>query len=92
MSHAIELKEKDDLIEILESHVVEMIQRHEDLLSSNVHPVSSVLVYSHTSLESGAWKGYVDRYVLENEQMKEEIRKLKRKGSSDERSSADLAL
>ena len=67
MSHALELKEKDDLIEILESRVVELMERQEDLLSSSVHPVSSVPVYSHTSPESCAWKGYVDRYVLENE-------------------------
>ena len=80
------------MIEILESCVVEMMEKQEDLLSSSVHPVLSAPVHSHTSPGSGSWKGYVDRYVLENEQLKEEIRKLKRKRSSEEGSSTDLIL
>ena len=90
MFHAVYLKENDDLMEILESRVVEMMEKQEDLFSSSVHPVLSAPVHSHTSPESGAWKGYVDRYLLENEQLKEEIRKLKRKRSSEEGPSADL--
>ena len=38
MSYSIKLKEKDDLIDILEIHAVEMMEKKEDLFSSRVQP------------------------------------------------------
>ena len=61
MSYRADLKEKDDMIEILESRVVEVMERQEDLFSSIAQ---SGLSYSLS--DSSDWKGVADRYAKEN--------------------------
>ena len=85
MSYQIELKEKDDLIKILESRLVEMMERKEDLVSSKA---KSGL--SHSLLDSGDWKEVADRYVEENKQLKAQITRLAGKRQCMERSSSAL--
>ena len=65
------LKEKDDLIEILESRVVEMMKRKGDLLSAK--PQSDA---SCSLPDSGDWKEVATRYTEENHRLKAQISKL----------------
>ncbi|XP_050908683.1 uncharacterized protein LOC127122385 [Lathyrus oleraceus] len=62
-----QLKEKDDLIEILEPQVVKKHEEQECLLLSKVQPF---LEYSSIPPTSGAWKGIVDKLMIENAQLK----------------------
>ena len=55
------MKEKDDLIEILESHVVEMMEKQENLFSPRAQSG-----LSHSLPDSGDWKVVADKYVEEN--------------------------
>ena len=68
MSYREDLKEKDDLIEILESRAVEMMERKEDLFSSITHSGCS-----HSLLDSSDWKGVANRYAKENKRLKAQI-------------------
>ena len=61
MSYAIELKDKDDLIEIIENRVVEMMEKQEDLFSSRAQPGPSCSLSN-----SGGWKEVTVRYVEHN--------------------------
>ena len=65
------MKEKDDLIKIIESRVMKMMERQEDLFSSRAQ---SRLSYSLPN--SGDWKGVTDRYAKENKQLKAHIARL----------------
>ena len=58
-----QLKEKDDLIELLEQHAVKRSRGQEDLFSSN----SSSSTHLHTSC---VWKGIVDQLAIEKDGMK----------------------
>ena len=71
MSYQAYLKEKDDLIEILKRHVVETMERKDDLFSSKPH---SNLICS--LLDSDDWKEVANRYVEENKQFKAQIARL----------------
>ncbi|XP_050916653.1 uncharacterized protein LOC127131791 [Lathyrus oleraceus] len=67
-----QLKEKDDLIEILEHQVVKKQEEQEGLLISRVQPFHE---YSNIPPTSGAWKGIVDKLMIENAQLKRQKRK-----------------
>jgi hypothetical protein len=67
-----QLKEKDDLIEILEQQAVKKQEEQEDLLLSKVHPFHE---YSNIPLTSGAWKGIIDKLMVENAKLKRQKRK-----------------
>lgn len=57
------LKEKDDLIELLEQRAMKRSRNQENLFSSNIS--------SSTHLPtSGVWKGIVDQLVMEKDVMK----------------------
>ena len=71
MSYSTKLKEKEDLIEILESHVMEMMEKEEDLFSSRAQPGPSC-----SSSDSGGWKEVANRYAEENKQLKAQIARL----------------
>ena len=64
-SYRADLKEKYDLIEILESRAVEMMEKQEDLFSFRAYPRPSFSLF-----ESGGWKEVTDRYAEENNQLK----------------------
>ncbi|CAK8577806.1 unnamed protein product [Lathyrus sativus] len=70
-----QLKEKDDLTEILERHAVERQKEQENLFFSSVQSVPSVHEYSDILSTSGAWKKIVDKPVLESAQLKRQKRK-----------------
>lgn len=67
-----QLKEKDDLIEILEQQAVNKNEQQKVLLLSKVHPFHE---YSSIPPTSGAWKGIVDKLMIENAQLKRQKRK-----------------
>ncbi|XP_050898392.1 uncharacterized protein LOC127105264 [Lathyrus oleraceus] len=67
-----QLKEKDDLIEILEQQAVKKQEEQEGLLLSKVQPFHE---YSSIPPTSGAWKGIVDKLMIENAQLKRQKRK-----------------
>ena len=70
-SYKADLKEKDDLIEILESRAVESMERQGDLFSPK--PQSDV---SCSLPDSGDWKEVATRYAEENQRLKAQITKL----------------
>ena len=86
MSYQADLKEKDDLIDILESCVVEMMNKQEDLFSS-----STQSGLSHSLPNSDDWKMVADKYAEENKQLKAHIARLEGKCQCVERSSFALA-
>ena len=86
MSYQIKLKEKNDLIEILESYAVEMMEKQEDLFSSRVQPSPG-----HPFFDSGGWKEVTDKYAEENKQLRDHIARLKGKCQCVETSSSALA-
>ena len=86
MSYQTELKEKDDLIEIIESRFMEMMERQEDLFSSRARYGPSCSL-----LDSGDWKEVTDRYAEENKQLKAQIARLRGKCRCVEISSSTLA-
>ena len=86
VSYSTKLKEKDDLIEILESHVMEMMEKEEDLFSSRAQPGPS-----HSFSNSGNWKEVADKYAEEKKQLKDQIIRLVGKCQCVERSSSALA-
>ena len=65
------MKEKDDLIEILESRDIETMERQGDLFSSK--PQSGASFSLH---ESGDWKEVATRYAEENQRLKAQIARL----------------
>ncbi|XP_050902226.1 uncharacterized protein LOC127112144 [Lathyrus oleraceus] len=67
-----QLKEKDDLIEILEQQVVKKQEEQEGLLLAKVQ---SFHEYSKIPPTLGAWKGIVDKLMIENAQLKRQKRK-----------------
>ncbi|XP_050889168.1 uncharacterized protein LOC127094371 [Lathyrus oleraceus] len=67
-----QLKEKDDLIEILEQQAVKKHEEQEGLLLSKVRPFHE---YSSIPPTSGAWKGIIDKVTIENAQLKRQKRK-----------------
>ena len=71
ISYRENLKEKDDLIEILESRAVEAIERQGDLFSpkSQSDAICSLP-------DSGDWKEVSTRYAKENQRLKAQIYKL----------------
>ena len=71
ISYQEDLKKKGDLIEILESRVVEMMERKEDLFSSRAQSRPSCSLPN-----SGDWKEVTDRYVEENKRLKAHITRL----------------
>ena len=74
ISYRADLKEKDDLIEILESRAVETMERQGDLFSPK--PQSDA---DHSLPDSGDWKEVATRYVEENQILKAQISRLTRK-------------
>ena len=71
ISYRADLKEKYDLIEILKSPAVEMMERQGDLFSPK--PQS----YASFSLpDSGDWKEVATRYAEENLRLKAQISRL----------------
>ena len=68
ISYRADLKEKDDLIEILKSRAVETIERQGDLFSPK--PQSDV---DHSLPDSGDWKKVATRYAEENQILKAQI-------------------
>ncbi|XP_050878241.1 uncharacterized protein LOC127082062 [Lathyrus oleraceus] len=67
-----QLKEKDDLIHILEQQAVKKQEEQEGLLISKVQPFHE---YSNIPPTSGAWKGIIDKLMVENAQLKRQKRK-----------------
>ena len=65
------MKEKDDLIEILESRAVEAMERKEDLFSSKPQ---SDLSYSLPDFDD--WEEVANRYAEENHRLKSQIARL----------------
>ena len=74
ISYRANLKEKDDLIEILESRAVETMERQGDLFSPKPQSDSSCSLP-----DSGDWKGVATRYSEENQRLKAHIARLTRK-------------
>ena len=68
------MKEKDYLIEIMESHFIETMERQEDLFSSRAQSGPSCSLP-----DSSDWKEVANRYVEENKQLKARIVRLIRK-------------
>ena len=68
ISYREDLKERDDLIEILESRVVEIMERQGDLFSSK--PKSDASCSLHD------WKEVATRYAEENQRLKAQIARL----------------
>ena len=56
-----------------------MMENQGDLFSSSIHPGPSVQDYSHMFPTFGGWKGVVDRFVEENQQLKDHIKRIKEK-------------
>ena len=71
ISYRADLKEKDDLIEILESRAVETMEKQGDLFSPK--PRSDA---SYSLPDSGDWKEVSTRYVEENHRLKAQISRL----------------
>ena len=71
VSYRADLKEKDDLIEILESRAVETMERQGDLFSPKPQSVSSCSLP-----DSGDWKEVTTRYTEENQRFKAQISRL----------------
>ena len=65
------MKEKDDLIEILESRAIETMEKKRYLFSYR-----ALLGIIHPLPDSGDWKGVSDRYAEENKQLKTQIARL----------------
>ena len=65
------MKEKDDLIEILESRAVETMERQGDLFSPKPHSDSSCSLP-----DLGDWKEVAMRYAKENQRLKAQIARL----------------
>ena len=68
VSYRADLKERDDLIEILESHAVE---RQDDLFTSRAQSGPSCSLPDPSD-----WKEVTDRYAEENKQLKAQIARL----------------
>jgi hypothetical protein len=58
-----QLKEKDDLIELLEKHVMKRSRHQEDLFSFNSSPSTHLPTFR-------VWKGFEDHLVIEKDAMK----------------------
>ena len=65
------MKEKDELIEILENWVVETMERQGNLFSSNPQSDASCSLPN-----SGDWKEVATRYVEENQRLRAQIVRL----------------
>ena len=70
ISYREDLKERDDLIEILESQAVEMMERKGGLFSPKPQSVDSCSLPN-----SGDWKEVATRYAKENQRLKAQISK-----------------
>ena len=71
MSYQTKLKEKDDLIEILESRAMEMMEKKDDLFFSRDHSGPSCSLS-----DSGSQKEVAGKYAEENKQLKAHIARL----------------
>ena len=71
ISYRADLKEKDDLIEILESRVMESIERQGDLFSPK--PQTGVVC---SRPDSDDWKEVAIRQVEENQRLRAQISRL----------------
>ena len=71
VSYRADLKDKDDLIEILESPAIETMERQEDLFSSIAQSGPSFSLP-----DSGDLKEVANRYAEENKQLKAQIVRL----------------